>query len=136
MLVIGVIGILAALALPNLLRSRLQANEGVAIENLRVIASAQVAHNAAKNTYGTFAQLISEDDGPGTGYLDNTWSEGVEKIGYRYTIAEAGAADYVCFAAPVSPGVTGERYFRIDGSGIVRFSRGGPPAADAPPVAR
>mgnify|MGYP006281622053 FL=1 len=134
MLVVGIIGIIAAIALPNLLRSRLQANEGVAIENLRVIASAQVAYNAAKRTYGTFEQLISEDEGAGTGFLDNTWSEGVEKTGYRYTMEQADTTNFVCLSEPVSPGATGERYFRIDSTGIVRFSKAGPPDPDAPPI--
>ncbi len=134
MLVVGILCIIAAIALPNLLRSRVQANEGAAIESLRVIASAQVGYNASKRTYGTFEQLISEDDGEGTGFLDTSWSEGVEKSGYRYTMAEATTSNFICYADPIVAGTTGERFFRVDSTGIVRYSKAGQPDAGAPAI--
>jgi hypothetical protein len=47
-------------------------------------------------------------------------------------MAVATAEDFTCFADPVSVGITGRRFFRVDGSGIVRYNSTGRPAADAP----
>ncbi|HUW60259.1 MAG TPA: prepilin-type N-terminal cleavage/methylation domain-containing protein [Candidatus Bathyarchaeia archaeon] len=67
MAVISVIAIIAAIALPSLLRSRMQANETTAIQNLRTALSAQTGFHTTKNRFGTIAELTSEADGVGTG---------------------------------------------------------------------
>ena len=51
---------------------------------------------------------------------------------FRASIAEGPLEDFTCFADPVSVGITGRRFFRVDGSGIVRYNSTGRPAADAP----
>lgn len=127
MIVVAVVAVIAAIAIPNLLQSRIRANETAAIENLRVISGAQFAHNAARSAFGHFAELVSQADGPGTGFLDPSWAEGVEKTGYAYSIPVANAAWFECFADPVEPGASGVRYFRVDASGIVRYSAAGRP---------
>jgi hypothetical protein len=117
-----------------LLRNRLQANEATAIECLRVIASAQISHNSAKNSFADFATLTSEQDGSGTSFLDTSWAEGVRKNGYVYSMASADTTNFVCYADPVQPGITGNRFFRVDSSGIVRYSTAGQPDANATPI--
>ena len=47
MIVVAIIAIIAAIAIPNLLRSRLQSNEAAAIGNLKTIVGAQTAFAAA-----------------------------------------------------------------------------------------
>lgn len=134
MIVVAIISTLAAIAVPSMLRNRAQANESSAIEHLRVIASAQVSFNSTKLRYGAFADLTDESNGPGTAFLNTSWVEGVSKSGYIYTMPSADAANFECFATPVVPGVSGTRFFRVDGTGIVRYSIAGPPAATDPPL--
>ena len=49
MIVVAIIAIIAAIAIPNLLRSRIQSNESAAIGNLRTITGAQTGYSAAAN---------------------------------------------------------------------------------------
>jgi len=134
MIVVAIIAVLCAIAIPNMLRNRLLTNESAAIEHLRVIGSAQVSHSAAKQTFGSFADLASEGDGAGTGFLTTSWTEGVTKSGYTFTMPTADSVGFVCFADPEVVGVTGNRHFRIDGSGIVRFNTGGQASATDTPI--
>lgn len=133
MVVVAVISVICAIAIPSMLRNRAQANESSAIEHLRVIASAQVSFNAAQQRYGTFADLTDDTLGPGMAFLNESWVDGVMKSGYSFTMASADGVNFVCFADPEAIGVTGTRFFRVDGSGMVRYSTAGQPtAADSP----
>jgi len=134
MIVVTIIIVLVAIALPALIRSRVQTNEAAAIENLRTVCEAQMGLNTATNTFGDFDALTSEAIGVGTAFLDTTWSEGVGKSGYEFTIAEASSDDFVCYAEPQSPGITGSRYFRVDASGVIRWNAGARPAEDDPAI--
>lgn len=134
MIVVAIIAVLCAIAIPNMLRNRVLTNESSAIEHLRVIGSAQVSYNAAKLRYGSFADLSSDADGPGTAFLGNSWVDGMTKSGYVFTMASADSVAYVCTAEPEVAGVTGNRYFRIDASGIVRFNNGGSAGANDTPI--
>lgn len=134
MIVVAVIAVIAAIAIPNLIQSRVRANEATAIENLRVISAAQFSYNASKAAFGGFAELTSEVDGTGTGFLDPSWHDGVVKTGYAYTMPAAGPGAFECYADPVQPGSSGVRFFRVDASGIVRYSHTGRPDEAAPAI--
>ncbi len=130
MIVVGIIAVILAIAIPSLMRSRIQANEAATIEELRVIASGQISYSASKNTFGSFEDLISEVDGQGTAFIDTSWVENREKAGYRFSMAIFDENDFVCYADPIQLGTTGTRFFRIDPSGIVRYNYTARPAAD------
>lgn len=134
MMVVAILVTLSAIALPNMLRSRIEANEAAAIGDLRIIGAAQIVHHTARNTFGDFDQLTDVDDGPGTAFLDESWFEGREKAGYVFTIEMADTEQFVCNAQPQNVGTTGQRFFRVDTSGIVRYNQNGVPAANDPPV--
>lgn len=127
MVVITVIAIIAAIALPSLLRSRLQANEVAAIQNLRTVLSAQTGFHTTKSRFGAIAELSSEQDGVGTGYLDRTWQDGANRQGYAFVMDQADVGYFLCYADPAEPGITGVRFFRIDASGVIRWNREGRP---------
>jgi prepilin-type N-terminal cleavage/methylation domain-containing protein len=134
MMVVAIIAVIASIAIPNLMRSRVQSNEASAISDLRTICAAQIACATTRLTFGDFATLIDEVDGVGTSFLDTSWFEGRVKAGYTFTIPNADADNFVCFADPVSLGTTGTRFFRIDSSGVVRFDAGGQPGPDGTPL--
>lgn len=118
MIVVAIIAIIAAIAIPNLLRSRMQSNESSAIGNLRTVIGAQVAYNAANSVYTTdFADLT----GATPSYLDGDW--GVAKSGYTFALGGT-TANFTANANAVEYGVTGNRGFFTDGSGVIRFNAG------------
>lgn len=127
MIVVTVIAVLSAIALPNLLRSRVSANEAAAIENLRTISEAQVDHATTKGEFADFAGLTTASGVGGAPFLQQRWEEGIEKGGYVYTVPVVGKDAYVCFADPAVPGTSGIRYFRVDATGIIRCSTAGQP---------
>ena len=62
MIVVAIIAIIAAIAIPNLLRSRIQSNESAAISNLRAINTAQVSYHTATGGYtATFDDLTTAE---------------------------------------------------------------------------
>jgi prepilin-type N-terminal cleavage/methylation domain-containing protein len=117
MIVVEIIAILAALAVPTLMRQRIQTNETVAVENLRTISTAQTMFNAHYLRYGTFEELALGDGG--VAFLDGTWSQDIEKQQYRYTITDLTNDTYRVTATPTNPGNTGIRSFAVDTSGVI-----------------
>jgi type IV pilus assembly protein PilA len=132
MIVVGIIAVIAAIAIPNLLRSKMEANEASAVSDLRTICAGQIACSTTRQTFGDFTALVDESDGVGTSFVETSWYEGRVKAGYTFTIPEADADSFICFADPVRLGVTGGRFFRIDNSGIVRYDASGQPGPGAP----
>ena len=123
MIVVAIIAIISAITLPNLYRSRLNANESAAIGNLNVVGSAQFTYNTTDGTYGSFATLTA-DDPP---YIDQSWTEGCVKSGYIYTMPVVTVDYFEAYAEPVVLGRSGTRWFRIDATGTIRFSITGQP---------
>ncbi|NLF57226.1 MAG: type II secretion system protein [Candidatus Hydrogenedens sp.] len=121
MIVVAIIAIIAAIAIPNLLRSRVQSNESATIGNLKTILGAQVSYQARENTYGAYADLIDDTDGPS--YLDDSWEDGVAKSGFTYA---AMTVDTTTFYAPAAPESTssGTRGFAVDETGVIRWEAG------------
>ena len=121
LIVVAIIGIIAAIAIPNLLASRRAANEGSAQQSLRTISSAEATYysTAGNGSYGTIANLVTQN------LVDSVLGGGA-KSGYNFTTGAAPAASttaFVAAAAPVtSSGVTatGTREFCIDQTGVLR----------------
>ena len=119
MIVVAIIAIIAAIAIPNLLRSRMQSNESAAIGNLRTVVGSQVAYHASRYTYTTdFADLT----GATPAFLDGDWGV-TPKSGYNYVLGGAAAA-FTANANAVQYGVTGGKGFFTDASGVIRYAEG------------
>jgi prepilin-type N-terminal cleavage/methylation domain-containing protein len=117
MIVVAIIALLAAIAIPNLLRARHNANEAAAIASLRTLSTAEESYRAAQNptTYGTFAQLA----GANPPYIDATLAAGA-KQGYNFAFTVApGANTYTITATPQVAGTTGTRTFSVDQTGVI-----------------
>ena len=132
LIVVVIIGIIAAIAIPNLLASRRAANEAAAISNLRMMTGAEATYQSTvgNGNYGNLAELN------GAGLVDSVLGCGVgpcAKNGYDYTITEtdkvpgAGAApavyQAVANAATWGTGLsgTGTRNFQTNESGVLYF---------------
>lgn len=132
LIVIAIILIIAALAIPNLLRARIAANEASAANSIRKIATAEVAYAAAFPTQG-YANALSNLGGPATGcnptsatacILDSILSGGV-KSGYQFVaigINQGGPTNsaFVAGSAPTSFNMTGVRNFCAITDGVLR----------------
>ena len=136
LIVVAIILIIAAIAIPNLLRSKMAANEASAVATLRTLNTSSVAYST---TYGGFEPNLASL-GPATiptssaaDLVDSVLAvDPAVKSGYRFTYAFA-SGKYIINANPQTPGVTGQRYFFTDQSGVMR-GNGSTPAtvADSP----
>ena len=120
MIVVAIIGLLAAIAIPNLLRARVNANEGAMKSAMRTFSSANESFRAAQ-TPPTYAADIAALTGATPSYLDETWDNN-EKHGYTvsggYTPASAPASTYGFLAAPAS-GSGATTTYCVDQTGVI-----------------
>jgi type IV pilus assembly protein PilA len=128
--VIPVILIIAAIAIPNLLRARMAANEAMAASSVRTLLSAEVGYSSMHPDIGYTCKLSDLAD---TGFLDSRLASG-QKSGYVFeltgcrTATEGGAnTEFRVVAYPITRGQTGTRAFCSDESAVVRFDRTGSP---------
>lgn len=126
MIVVAIIALLAAIAIPNLLRARLAANESAAIAALKTVASAAHTFRAANPGYPANLSTLYTDLTPP--YIDSVLASG-NKQGYVYSLtgadATSGTSNYQSFTAityPLTPGTTGNRRFFVDTSGVIRYN--------------
>ncbi len=138
--------IIAAIAIPNLLRARLAANEASAVGCLRTINTAVVVY---KSSYRRGFPVSLLAMGPATtgktpsadaaDLIDETLVSGI-RSGYRFSYAvtqldENGLPTaYEVHADPVVPGNTGFKHFYTDQTGVIRIDRAGPANQNSPPV--
>ena len=126
LIVVAIILIIAAIAIPNLLRSRIAANEASAVGSMRTLNTAEVTYSTACGGFSpTLLALGPPLAACATADLIDAVLAAGTKSGYIFTYA-AGAAvagvipTYTINADPVTPGTTGQRHFFTDQSGVVR----------------
>ena len=134
LIVVAIILIIAAIAIPNLLRAKMAANEASAVGSLRTINTSCVEYST---TYGIgYPGTLPALGGTGTatsasaGLIDSVLAAGV-KSGYTFayhggSADSAGSIDtYTITATPVVAGTTGQRMFFTDQSGVIRADASG-----------
>lgn len=134
--------IIAAIRIPNLLRSRIAANEASAVASLRSYNSAMVTYSSACPDIGYPASL--ESLGPGSrdcNHLDVVSEElaapSPVRNGYRFVYnpePDRPRTSYQLSAVPLRPGSTGVRYFFTDQTGMIRGKIGSEANADSEPL--
>ncbi len=134
LIVVVIIGIIAAIAIPNLLASRRAANEGSAVSAMRTVHGAEVTYQSTtgNGNFGTLTELRSANLIDTV--LETSSTNG--KSGYEFTLekedkAAGSAATFGALATPVtSPDdsaitATGTRDFGIATEGVVYYSEVG-----------
>ncbi len=132
LIVVAIILVIAAVAIPNMIRSKLATNEASAVASLRSINTSCIAYTS---TYGIGFPANLTNLGPATpatstsaDLIDIVLAAGV-KSGYSFSYT-AGAAQngqilsYTVTSQPLVPDQTGTRYFYTDGSGVIRQNVG------------
>ena len=144
MIVVAIIATIAAIAVPNLLAARKSGNESGVISALRAIATAQdIFRTRDGEGDGIFDYAVSLAELHAANQLiDSALSSG-ERHGYRFEMhpfaPPENPARRQLLPSPLVPGKTGDRYFFIDESGVIRFNETGqtagtPPALVGPPI--
>jgi prepilin-type N-terminal cleavage/methylation domain-containing protein len=134
LIVVAIILIIAAIAIPNLLRSRIAANEASAVGSVRTLNTAEVTYASTYPNVGftcTLANLGPPAGGgavtsTAAGLIDNVLSAGV-KSGYTFALANCTAAGginvtYNSLGQPVTVGTSGQRAFCSDQSGVIHYN--------------
>jgi len=134
LIVVAIILIMTAIAVPNYLRSRLVANESSAAQSLRTINTAAVTYSSTYPTAGYPPSLPALGGvAPCTAapanacLLDSVLSAGT-KAGYTFAYAGDGntpSVGYTATATPISLGISGQRMFCSDATSVVRFEPSG-----------
>jgi len=133
LIVVAIILIIAAIAIPNLIRSRMSANEASAVGSLRAINTAEIAYSTTYPATG-FTNLGSLGgaaatcatatgaNSSGACLIDEVLSSGT-KSGYTFVVTAAGGPPNVTYGSTGYPqvlGQSGQRAFCSDQSGVIR----------------
>ncbi len=117
---IAVVGIVAAIAIPSLVRARAAANESAAIGVLRSISSAEKAYFARNNRYATLAELAR------AGLIDASISNGAERYSYVFREVKVSDKGFEFSAEPsVEKNLTaGDRSYNVTQDFVIRYRDG------------
>jgi type II secretory pathway pseudopilin PulG len=138
--------IIAAIAIPNLLRSRIAANQASALGCLRTLNTAAITYATTYNK-GYPARISALGPPPGgaapdadaAGLIDEVLASGT-RSGYLFTYSaeEKDAVGrlnaYTIHADPLTPGTTGQNHYFTDQTGVIRQERDGPANEQSPPI--
>jgi type IV pilus assembly protein PilA len=131
LIVIAIILIIAAIAMPKLNRARMYSQEMAAISTIRTIHTAQAQYFSP---FGRFATTLSELGPPASGAPSAAAADLIpgdlalgEKSGYRFTL-QGTSTGYAVNAQPASFNTTGSRTFYSDQGLVIRENYGQEPA--------
>jgi prepilin-type N-terminal cleavage/methylation domain-containing protein len=136
LIVVAIILIIAAIAIPNFLRSKMAANEASATSAMRSINTAQIAYNVTYPNIGYAASLTVLGPASGSGdcttagsstsanacLVDNVLQSGT-KSGYIFALNPGSGSPvttYTSLGDPQVPGTSGQRHFYSDTTGVIR----------------
>jgi len=142
---IPIILIIAAIAIPNLVKVKMTANEATAVYNLRNIATAAVKYQNAYDTYPPGLSALGPPlrgkapDADGAGLINGMLMRGSES-GYEFIYQPLSSHNDGVFdrfdltANPITPGATGTRHFHVDETLVISVERDKPAGRDSPPL--
>ncbi len=138
--------IIAAIAIPSLLRSRIAANQASAVGCLRTFNTAAITYSATYNLgYPKNISVMGPPPGNGqtsdqaANLIDSSLASGM-KSGYKFTYTSLEMDSkgirraYTIHADPVEEGTTGQMHFFTDQSGVIRSEREKPANKESPPL--
>jgi prepilin-type N-terminal cleavage/methylation domain-containing protein len=148
LVVIGVIGVVSAIAIPSMLRAKITANETAVIGSMRAINSAEVAYASAAASGGyasDFDVLVQACPGSNQGFISpDLAGDPAQKSGYILTLSVGSAgpgpadcngrpttAGYYLSAIPITVGLSGQRGFASMTPGVIFFDPNGAAPSEA-----
>jgi len=134
LIVVAIILIIAAIAIPNLLKARIAANQASAVGSLRTMVTSEVGY---QSSYGTYSPDLKSLGGalpctPSAAtacLIDDTLAKAIAaataKSGYFFTyVAGAGNASFTINADAAAQGQSGDMHYFTDNSGVIRSNPG------------
>lgn len=137
MIVVAIIALLAAIAIPNLLRARHNANETAAIGAMRTLSTAMESFRAAQTppaypaTLGTLSAAVPPYVGA---TLAGATNAAAARQGYFYGYARTSANTFTLQGTPATVGTTGTRRFFVDQTGVIRANAAGAAGPGSPEI--
>jgi type IV pilus assembly protein PilA len=145
LIVVAIILVIAAIAIPNLIRARIAANQAAAVEDCRTITGAEILYYTS---YGVgFAPSLNALGGPAAGaptasnaqLIDDALSTG-NRSGYIFSYvplsidANGAYQDYALNADPLAVGLSGNNHYFTDEPSIIHFNTSAPATVNDPPI--
>jgi type IV pilus assembly protein PilA len=144
LIVVAIILVIAAIAIPNFLAARMAANESSAVQETRSISTAQVAY---QTQYGIgYAVTLANLGGTGTTssstnalLIDPALASGA-KAGYLFVyvpVTQDANGNYITYTLNANPkvlGATGRRFFFADQTATIRYNYTAASTASDPPI--
>jgi type IV pilus assembly protein PilA len=142
LIVVAIILIIAAIAIPNLLRSKIAANEASAVASCKAINTAEIVYSTTYTSTTIFStDLLSLGDGgvpsncgnattvptaSAACLIDSALENATQtaKSGYLFTYTPSAGGSYSVTAGPITVNGTGTRYFYTDQSAVIRANPG------------
>ena len=128
LIVVAIILIIAAIAIPNLIRSKIAANQASAVASLRTLNTSSVLFNTNYGLYPTALSSMATNGAASStaaDMIDNVLSTGT-KSGYSFSWSGGGTTgSYAIFASPVTLNSTGTVYYYTDQSLVIRSNPAG-----------
>jgi type IV pilus assembly protein PilA len=152
LIVVAIILIIAAIAIPNLIRSKMAANEASAVASMRTINTSEVVYSSTYNVATIFSATLTALSDGGTAancaaaaipnsanacLIDAALAAATAapgKSGYTFTYAQPANGSYTLNAAPVTLNSTGVRYFYTDQTVVIRANPGAAATAASTPI--
>jgi prepilin-type N-terminal cleavage/methylation domain-containing protein len=127
MIVVAVIAVVVAIAVPSVVNARKSGNEASAVSSLRTLTTVVETYRSRFRSYpASLGDLLSAN------YIDDALGSGT-KAGYAFSFTGT-TNTWSCAADPVTPGITGERYFFVNQTGVIRFSSTGTATSTSTPI--
>jgi type IV pilus assembly protein PilA len=144
LIVVAIILIIAAIAIPNILRARIAANQAAAVENCRTVSIGEINYSIL---YGGFSPTLLALGGPAVGaanstnaqIIDDALSSGI-RAGYVFTYAPLNVdpsgnyQDYTLNADPQVPIFTGNDHYFTDEPALIHVNHAGAASVNDPPI--
>ena len=127
MIVVAIIAIIMAIAIPAILNARKSANESSAVSSLRTLTTVNEQYRTRFLAYPSALSDLSAQ-----AYIDSVLAAGT-KAGYVFTYTPASDA-YTITGVPAVAGSTGDRGFFVDSSGVIRFEATGAATSASPHI--
>jgi prepilin-type N-terminal cleavage/methylation domain-containing protein len=145
LIVVAIILIICAIAIPNMFRAKISANESSAAASLRTINSAEITYLSSYPTVGYSADLpslagnsCSAPTSTAACIIDNTLAQATSastpKTGYFFTYAPSATTGYTVNADPAYWNQSGTKHFYTDSSGVIRYNSSNQSASATDPI--
>jgi type IV pilus assembly protein PilA len=118
LIVVAIIGIIAAIAVPYLERAKQASNSASAVASMRTINSSEAAYHSAMGQYGTLAEL-----GNANYIADSNLSSG-QKSNYIFSVTNMTTLNYEAIANPTLDPANAYQHYFIDATGVMRVEVG------------